>query len=206
MGNVDAVIMVGGSSLVPLVKTKILELFSNNVKKVLFHEPMKAIAGGAAMHVCQLDGKAERFKIPPELKGVSGYNIGIRSIDSSSGKIKIDTLVKKNLPLPLSVTKTYYTTREAQDKMLLDFVQFIDKTSVPINLGKLKIDLDPDTTQNYPVEVTVENNINGTVNVRAFDPRSGRELKQSFGIENRESSYLFSQKALVNNIRINNLF
>ncbi len=205
VGDVDSVIMVGGSSMVPLIKKRITELFNKDKQKVLFHNPMKAVAGGAAMHVCQLGGIADKFKIPPELKGVCGYNLGIRSIDSVSGRIKIDTIINKNTPLPVTACKTYYTTHPMQEKMLLDFVQFIDKTTNPVSLGNMVISLMHGVSKNYAIEVTVEYTINGTVNVRAFDPNSGKELIQSFGNSGKESNFLYTQKALVNSISINNL-
>jgi molecular chaperone DnaK len=202
--DVDSVILVGGSSMVPLIKKKITDIFNKSTQKVLFHNPMKAVAAGAAMHVCQLGGDAGKYSMPPELKGVTGYNIGIRSIDSVSGRVKIDTIISKNIPLPVTVCKTYYTTHPAQKKMLLDFVQYIDRGASPISLGNMVIMLTPGLSQHYPIEVTVENTVNGTVNVRAYDPQNGRELKQTFGRDGAESNYLYTQKALVNTININN--
>ncbi len=206
MADVDSVILVGGSSMIPLVKEKVQTLFQQHPVNILFHDPMKAVAGGAAMHVCQLDGKAMDYNIPPELKGVSGYHIGVKSLDAFSGKIKIDTVIKKNLPLPLSVTKTYYTNHAAQEMMLLEFFQFLDKSSPPISMGRLKIDLEAALIQNYPVEVSIEYSLNGTVHVNAFDPQSGRELRQSFGSDHSESNYLVTQKAMISNTKINNIF
>ncbi|MEI6765324.1 MAG: Hsp70 family protein [Bacteroidota bacterium] len=201
--DIDSVIMVGGSSMVPLIKNRIHQIFHKDTQKVLFHNPMKAVAAGAAMHVCQLDGDAAKYNIPPELKGVCGYNTGIRSIDSATGRVKIDTLISKNTPLPVTVCKTYYTTHPLQEKMLLDFVQYIDKTTAPISLGNMVILLNRGTERNYPIEVTIENTINGTVNVKAFDPQTGQQLNQTFGMHGAESNYLYTQKALVNNITIN---
>jgi len=203
--DIDSVIMVGGSSMVPLIKKRINDIFCKEKQRVLFHNPMKAVAAGAAMHVCQLGGDAGKFNMPPEIKGVTGYNTGIRSIDSVTGRVKIDTIISKNIPLPVTVTKPYYTTHPMQEKMLLDFVQYIDRNTSPISLGNMVITLTPGIARNYPIEVTVESNINGTISVRAFNPHTGEELKQTFGREGIESNYLYTQRALVNNITINNL-
>ena len=55
-------------------------------------------------------------------------------------------------------------------------------------------------------EVILENANDGTVKVVAFDPETGIELEQSFGVNSEDrNSVLLQQKNLVNNIYINNL-
>jgi molecular chaperone DnaK (HSP70) len=205
INDVDTAILVGGSSMLPFIKTRIAQIFSNEKQKVLFHNPMKAVAAGAAIHVCQIAGDATKYNMPPILQGVSGYNIGIRTIDSCSGKIKIDTVIRKNSRLPNNVSKTYYTTHAKQEKMLFEFVQYIDNTTQPINLGKMIVTLTSGLSQHHPIEINVQQDVNGTVNVRAFEPYTGKELRQTFGNQNAESNYLISQRALLNSININNI-
>jgi molecular chaperone DnaK len=200
--DIDVVLMVGGSSMIPLIQERLQQIYGNG--KVHFHDPMKAVACGAAVHVTQLDGTCEKFKIPPILQGVTGHNIGIRVMDTRTGRIKVDTLIRKNMPLPLSVTKTYYTSMPNQHRMLLDFVQFVDKNDQLINLGKLIVAPLP-PQQNYPIDVTVSCHEDGTVHVLATDPRTGIEMEQTFGQGEGDENYLYAQKILVQNTIVNNI-
>jgi molecular chaperone DnaK (HSP70) len=194
--------MVGGSSMIPLIQHRLQQIYSP--ERVHFHDPMKAVACGAAVHVTQLDGTCEKFEIPPILQGVTGHNIGIRVLDSRTGRIKIDTLIRKNIPLPVSVTKTYYTSQPNQQRMILDFVQFLDKNEQLINIGTLVVAPLP-PQQNYPIDVTVSCHEDGTVHVLATDPRTGIEMEQTFGQSVGDENYLYTQKILVQNTIVNNI-
>ena len=203
--DIDIVLLVGGSSLVPTVHHRVKDIFNRSNQSLFYHEPMKAIVSGAALHSCQLDGKAELFDLPPELKGVSGYNLGVKILDPKTGRTKIDILIRKNIPLPIEATKRYYTSRPNQKFMTLEFVQFIDSDSEKIGLGNLSIGPFEIAQQNYPIEVSVKNMTDGTIQVKAYDPQMGKELKQTFGKDLSNGNDLFMQKALVNSTIINNI-
>ena len=49
-GDVQDVLLVGGSSLVPLVESRLRALFCGPGQSVLYHEPSRAVAYGAALH------------------------------------------------------------------------------------------------------------------------------------------------------------
>ncbi len=198
IGDVNAVILVGGSSMVPAVRQRLQRLFDRPGQQVLFHEPSKAVAYGAAIHAAQLSGEAEQYALPPELKGVTGYCVGVRTVDPGSGRVTVDTLIKKNMPLPARLRKTYYTTHPGQERMVLEFVQYRDAESKLISLGQLVVGPLPSPRQNYPIEVTVENLEDGTVAVQAFDAETGVELSQVFACDGDNGlARLATQRALV---------
>jgi molecular chaperone DnaK len=205
--DVDAVLLVGGSSMVPSVETRMRERFAGPRQQVFFHEPTKAVAFGAALHAAQLNGDAERFAIPPEFRGVTGYSVGVQALDPQTGRIAIDTLIKQNMPLPVKVTKTYYSTRPNQQRIVLDLVQFrAGEESTAVSLGQLSVGPLPSPRQNYPIEVTVENLEDGTIKVQAWDAQTGVELQQTFGRDGAQGfGHLAMQRALVRSTVINNL-
>jgi molecular chaperone DnaK (HSP70) len=203
--DIDIILLVGGSSLIPTVHNKIKSIFHRSNQSLFYFEPMKAIVSGAALHSIQLDGKSNLFDLPPVLKGVSGYNVGVKTIDPRTGRMKIDVLIRKNIPLPIESTKTYFTARSNQKFMTLEFVQYIDNDSEIIRLGNLTIGPFEFAQQNYPVEVSVKNLADGTIQVKAYDPQMGKELKQTFGKDIDNGNDLLLQKALVNSTIINNI-
>ena len=203
--DVDTVLLVGGSSMVPMVSQRLHGLF-NAGQRVLFHEPSKAVALGAALHSSQLAGEAQRHNIPPEFRGVTGACVGVRALDPQTGRVTIDTLIKKNMPLPVVTRKTYYTTRDNQDRIVLDFVQFQNHGATVVGIGQLVVGPLPSPRRNYPIEVTVENAEDGTVSVQAYDADTGVELSQVFGRQqDGTSDNLAAQRALVRSTLINNL-
>jgi molecular chaperone DnaK len=203
--DVDCILLVGGSSLVPAVGDRMRKRFTRPGQRVLFHEPSKAVAFGAALHASQLAGEADLYQLPPEFKGVTGYAVGVRTLSLDTGRVAIDTIIRKNMPLPVRVKKTYFTTRPNQDRIVLELVQFREGPADAVSLGQLVVGPLPAPRQNYPIEVTVENREDGTVSVQAYDSQTGVELNQVFGRDaDGGLSHLASQRALVRSTFINN--
>ena len=204
--DVHALLLVGGSSMVPCIAQRMRSVFGAPGQRVLFHEPMKAVAYGAAVHTLQLTGEATQYQLPPELHGVTGYAVGVRTVNPTNGRVMIDTIIKKNMPLPIRVKKTYYTSRPDQERVVLELVQFRNGTEPAVSLGRLVVGPLPSPQQNYPIEVSVENGEDGTVAVQAYDPQTGIELAQVFSRETDDVfGHLAAQRALVRSTLINNL-
>ncbi|WP_209332375.1 Hsp70 family protein [Lunatimonas salinarum] len=201
--DVDTLLLVGGSSMVPYIKKRLQKIFTKESQEILTHEPMRAVAYGAALHAIQLSGQKMDFELPPELKGVTGYNLGVRAINPKTGRIVIDNLVKKNMPLPFNNSKTYYTSNPEQKKMKLEIIQYLDKGEKEASLGSLVIGPLPSFEANYPIEVKIESRTDGTVWFSAFDPKTGIEIEKLFGDEVEGISKLPRQKAIVQSTYIN---
>lgn len=206
LGDVNALLLVGGSSMVPAISQRVKKLFCAPGQRVMYHEPTKAVAFGAAIHSAQLAGESEQYQLPPEFRGVTGYNIGVRTVSPETGRISIDVLIKKNMPLPASTRRIYYTTRANQDRIVLELVQYRDSNDKVISLGQLVVGPLPSPRSNYPIEVSVENREDGTVAVLASDAQTGVELTQVFGRDTKDQfGQVASQRALVRSTFINNL-
>lgn len=203
--DVSKVLLVGGSSMAPPVQRRLRDIFCNAGQEVFFHEPTKVVAFGAALRCSQLDGSAKRFHMPEELRGVSGHNVGVRTIDPATGAVNVDTLIRKNMPLPAKARRTYYTHRKDQSRILIELVQFRESPTDLVSLGQLAIGPIARPRANYPVEVTVENHESGTVGVYAYDPETKIELSQDFERAGGDPlDYLVSQRTLVRSTIINN--
>ena len=203
--DVSSVLLVGGSSMVPAIEGRVRGRFSAPHQRVMFHEPSRSVAFGAAIHALQLSGETDLLGLPPELRGVSGYAVGVRTV-TPSGQITIDTLLKKNQPLPARTKRTYYTTRPDQRHMTLQFVQHRDGESSVVPLGELVVGPLRTPRVNYPIEVAVEYRDNGTVSVKAYDAQGGRELEQLFSRGDESGvANLARQRGLVRSIVINNI-
>jgi mRNA-degrading endonuclease toxin of MazEF toxin-antitoxin module len=75
-----------------------------------------------------------------------------------------------------------------------------------VSLGRLTVGPLPERRANYPIEVTTECRVDGTVAVEAYDAHSGVALSQVFGSEEGGAgSALALQRTLVETTLINNL-
>ena len=204
LADVNVVLLVGGSSLVPAVAESVRRMMGTAAGAVRYHEPMRAVAYGAAMHTAQVTGNAAEYDLPPITRGVTGYNVGVRIVDQRTGEVRVEPLIRKNMPLPATAKKTLYSRHESQERIVLDIVQYMSEDEEIIPLGRLVVAL-PVRQANYPVEVSVQNQADGTVAVFAYDPNTKRELQQTFKREIDDVfGHLASQKSLVRSTVINN--
>jgi molecular chaperone DnaK len=199
---IDTVLLVGGSSMLPQVEERIRKVFAGK-QEILFYEPSKAVALGAAISAAQASGDAKLYDLPETMRGVSAYSVGVRTLDPRSGRLLIDTLIKKNSSLPVIVRKRYYTARADQERILLEIMQYRNGEE-PTSLGQLIVGPLASPRLNYSVDVTLENREDGTVAVEAFDADTNVALKSEFSRDdNKALAKLASQRELVRSTVIN---
>lgn len=204
--DVDVLLMVGGSSMIPFIREHIAAKMPKLVDKIRFQDPMRAVVYGAAIYARMLSGKEApgNMDMPSELKGVTGYNLAVRAVDADSGRTLLDIIIPKNRPVPLKAKRTYYTAPNNGGKMRVELVQFIEDNDVK-TLGVLNVGPLPSNEANYPIEITLEYTEDSVVVLQAYDPKTGRELEKTFGKEGMGASYLAAQKKLVQKAFINNV-
>ena len=197
--DIDQILLVGGSTYISFIAKELRGLFPDtNLQHIKKHQPMEAVAYGAYLHAQQLSGKKTALTIPPELRGVSGYNIGIKTIDER-GSTGIDVLIKKNLPLPITTKRTYYTTTVDQQRLRLEIYQFIDNELDAFSMGEVVVHI-PNPRSNYSIQVVMEYTTNGTVAIKTYDAETGREIERSFSAVNEDFDFLLQQRSLLKNM------
>lgn len=204
--DIDVLLLVGGSSMVPFIRSYLSEKLPKLAPKIKFHDPMKAVVYGASVYARMLSGNSSKngFDMPSELKGVTGYNLAVRAVDSDTGRTILDIIIKKNRPLPLKAKKTYYTAPNNDGKMRIELVQFIEEDDIK-TLGILNVGPLPNNEANYPIDVSLEYTEDNMIILQAYDPQTGRELEKTFGKEGMGAGYLAAQKKLVQKAFINNV-
>lgn len=202
--NIDNVLLVGGGSMIDLIKQRIEKIFDGNHQKIIHKQPIYAVAYGAALRCAQIAGKAEAFNIPEEFRGVSAYNLGIKIYDPQAKEEKIDTLIQRNFPLPITEEKIYYTLEDNQHRLRIELVQFRNEESIA--LPPLFIYLPPNTERNSPIRVKLEYLVDGTINIEARDEKSGKQIKNSYSrLEDQDIVRFAEHWNLVRTIPINDI-
>ena len=204
-GDVDGVMLVGGSSVIPLVRQMICEEMGFLEHQIHVVNPQEAVASGAAIYANRLDKGVETQSLPPEFRGVTGYFTGIRTIENLENRVGVDVMIAKNLPLPAKASRTYYTQSDQQQFIHLEVAQYLVSEDQSFSIGSIHIGPIEKPKANYTIEVVLEYSATGEIHIQVFDPQTGHEIARTFTNREDEVSFLIAQKQLVRNTKINNL-
>lgn len=203
-GDIGMVLLVGGTSMLPLVRTAVAREFGHPGQRIEFHEPSRAVAYGAAIHAASLGGDRHDVDATAAVIGVTGHNVGIRVVDADRRGTSIDVVLKRNLPLPARARRTYFASRPGQTQIVFEVVQFASAEDICV-LGKLVVGPFPPVDRDYPVDVTLVADEDAKIHVQAYDANTGVELRQSFSRDDEALPQIGAQRSLVRCAVINSI-
>jgi molecular chaperone DnaK len=181
-GQLDAVVLVGGSTWMPVVETMLRETTGSGPTRDV--KPEEAVAQGAAIHAAILEarqtgGDSRMAKaVTNRLRSVSttdvnSHSLGIKITDPGNRTRKVNhIMVPKNTSVPHKVTQQFVTNSHNQQRVHLCVLEG-DATDPDActTIGDFRIyGLPANLPAGSPVEVTYEYDKNGRISV------SGREL------------------------------
>ncbi len=170
----DEVLLVGGSSRIPLVRELVAEELGREPRQDL--DPDCAVALGAAVQAAMIEGR----DVDAVLVDVCPHSLGVRVLDTA-GIVPDDDvfvpLIHRNSAIPVSRSEFFYTSHPEQDTVRVRVYQGEDRqASRNIELGHVLFrGLSPSETGG-PREVLVafDYDVNGILHVAAVDRRSDR--------------------------------
>ncbi len=194
-GQIDEIVLVGGSTRVPLVRQRVQELFGKTPHSQL--NPDEVVALGAAVQAHILAGGITDML----LLDVTPLSLGIETL----GGI-VSVLISRNTTIP-TVAKEYFTTsvdgQTAVDMHVLQGERELAKD----NRSLARFDLsgiDPMPAGMPKIEVTFLIDANGILQVQAKELRTGKaasiEVKPTYGLSEAqvtqmvEDSFTFAEE------------
>ena len=171
--EVDAVILVGGPTRLPLIKNSVRHYFQKEPMEGI--NPDQVVAMGAALQAgALLDAATETF-----LVDVTPLSLRIGTVGGYTERI-----IDKNTPVPIDKSKTFTTSRDGQEKVKIRVYQGESNRADECELlgefefsgfrigyrGEVKID------------VTFEINTDGIVNVSATDQETGQRTSTTISL------------------------
>jgi molecular chaperone HscA len=179
--DIDEVVMVGGSTRVPLVKTEVSRFFNKPLNDSL--HPDEVVALGAAVQADILAGNNKEFL----LLDITPLSLGIETMGGL-----LDVLIPRNSKIPYKVARQYTTQKDGQGSMRIAVFQG-ERDLVADNrkLAEFNLKGIPGMPAGFPkVEVSFLINADGILTVRAKELRSGVEqsieVKPQYGLTDQE--------------------
>lgn len=186
-GELDDIVVVGGSTHMPVVEAMLIEVAGRKPSRDV--SPEEAVSQGAAIHAAILEARAtgggskiakaalDRLR-SVSTADVNSHSLGIKITDPNNRVQKINhIMIPKNTQIPFNVSQRFVTNSPNQRSIHVHILEGEAKDPAACTLiGDFRIvDLPPNLPQNSPVEVTYSYDANGRISATARDLTGNRE-------------------------------
>ncbi len=166
--DVDEVVLVGGSTRIPLVQRRVQEFFGKEPHRGV--NPDEVVAIGAAVQAGVLSGEVRDVL----LLDVTPLSLGVETLGGVT-----DVVIPRNTTIPTRRSKVYSTADDNQHQVDIHVLQGERPMSADNRtLGRFSLIGIPPAPRGIPqVEVTFDLDANGILHVSAKDRATGNEQK-----------------------------
>jgi len=186
--DVDEVILVGGSTRIPMVQKLVTDFFGKEPNKGV--NPDEVVAIGAAVQAGVLAGEVKDVL----LLDVTPLSLGVETLGGVA-----DVVIERNTTIPVRKSKVYSTADDNQNQVEIHVLQG-ERTMASDNrtLGRFHLIGIPPAPRGVPqIEVAFDIDANGILHVSAKDRGTGQEQKiqitSSSGISEEEINNMVEQ-------------
>ena len=183
--QIDTVLLVGGSTRMPMIKDMIEEHFGKPPQ--VSGSPDETVALGAALMGELIEPKPRRF-LPGRTRDrtvgiqrfsdVCSHSLGM-AVLSESGELRNSTIIPKNTNIPCDVSKDDYKTtvpnQKEFDVIVLQGPEDFSPRECEVR-DAYEVSGIPEYPAGAPIKVTFKYNVDGTIEVAAEDVHSKKVL------------------------------
>jgi molecular chaperone DnaK len=165
--DIDHIVLVGGTTRIPLVRKKVEEIFGKQPKRDV--DPMECVAIGAAIQAGVLSGDIDKDIV---LLDVTPLTLSVETLGGVA-----TSLIERNTTVPTKKSKIFSTAADNQPSVEINVLQG-ERPMAADNksLGRFHLDGILPAPRGIPqIEVAFDIDVNGILNVSAKDLGTGKE-------------------------------
>ncbi len=177
-GDVDAVILVGGPTRLPIVRNSVKHYFQKEAMAGI--DPDEVVAMGAAIQAHGLINSSAA------VHGQASYLLDVTPLSLRVGTVGgfTEKIIEKNTPIPIEKSKTFTTSRDGQDRVRIRVHQGESNRADGCELlGEFEFTgFRIGYRGEVQIQVTFEIDSNGIVNVSATDVETGQRTSTTISL------------------------
>jgi molecular chaperone DnaK len=177
-GDVDAVILVGGPTRLPIIRSSVRHYFQKEPMSGV--DPDEAVSLGAALQAHSLLNRSAAEH------GQASYLLDVTPLSLRVGTVGgfTEKIIDKNTPIPIEKSRTFTTSRDGQDRVKIRVYQGESNRADGCELlGEFEFKgfrvAERGAVQ---IQVTFEIDSNGIVNVSAADLETGQRTSTTISL------------------------
>jgi molecular chaperone DnaK len=184
-GDIDAVILVGGPTRLPIVRTSVRHYFQKDPMTGI--DPDEVVAMGASIQAhALLNTSAAEHGQASYLLDVTPLSLRVGTVGGFTEKI-----IDKNTPIPIEKSKTFTTSRDGQDRVKIRVHQGESSKAEGCELlGEFEFTgFRVGYRGEVQIQVTFEIDPNGIVSVSATDLETGQKASTTISLSSGLSEH-----------------
>lgn len=204
--EIDKILLVGGSSRIPLVKKQVEKVFEipatfGNIN------PDECVAVGAGVEAANLSGLSLLKKKVNVTRDICPFTLGLKYSDGINGDL-FDPLITKNFPYGKEFSEDYATALDYQNTMELEIYQGeSNRASENEKVCKFIVQNIPErTAEKETVRITFKYNTDGILLIRAKILSTGKEVvhqhKYGYSIEGSHTANAKIEKHFIEDDKV----
>jgi len=186
--EIKEVVLVGGSTRIPLVQEEVKKFFEKDVNKSV--NPDEVVAIGAAIQGAVLSGDINDIL----LLDITPLSLGLEVMGGLTQKI-----IEKGTTIPVSKSEVFSTAEDNQSAVTIHVVQGeAELANANKSLGQFNLEGIPAAPRGIPqIEVTFDIDANGVLTVSAVDKGTGKSqnitISGSSGLSEEEINRMIQE-------------
>ncbi|MFT4933325.1 MAG: molecular chaperone DnaK [Natronomonas sp.] len=189
-GDIDNVLLVGGSTRIPLVRDRVEEFFDQEPKYNV--DPDTVVARGAALQAAEYREEVPDHMTPDvTIHNVLSHNVGVELDDDT-----FDEILPEDTNVPADETRTYTNPRDNISKIRVpvwekaEDGELVEQADDAEELGELMLEGIPERPAGeLDIEVTFDAGHDGTLTVEAVELETGTTVETTLEIDHVEDPF-----------------